>query len=175
MLHAGLYDETGPPTADADIYSQSLPMPVQFALGVGLTKQIAEAVQDTIEGLQNAGFEVDFGHDGSGLFRKYMTRGGGYYIDVGASQLICEGKIKVVQCKEGIKGFSKDALLLQDGREIEADIVILATGYDNMRTTLRKTLGDTVADRANDVWGLDGEGELNAVRSSAFPRHYLDR
>lgn len=163
MLHAGTYDETGPPTEDADIYSQSLPLPVQFALGVNLTAAITEAEKENLEGLKAAGFEVDFGHDGSGLFRKYMTKGGGYYIDVGACQLICEGKIKVVRSPEGIKGFEPHALVLADGRRLDADIVVLATGYDNMRTSARKILGDAVADVAKDVWDLDEEGELNAV------------
>lgn len=163
MLHEGLYDEMGPPTEDADIFSQSLPLPVQFALGVGLTNRIKEKEKDLLDGLAKAGFDVDFGHDGSGLFRKYMTRGGGYYLDVGASQLICQGKIKIVQCKEGIKGFEKETMVLKDGRKLEADIVVLATGYDNMRTSARKILGDEVADRAKDVWDLDDEGELNAV------------
>lgn len=74
MLHAGTYDESGPPTEDADVYSQSLPMPVQFALGVGLTEKIDEAERENIEGLKRAGFKLDFGEDGSGLFKKYMTR-----------------------------------------------------------------------------------------------------
>lgn len=166
MLHKGLYDDTGPPTADADIFAQSLPMPVQFALGTGLTNAIKEMEKETLDGLAKAGFEVDFGHDGSGLFRKYMTRGGGYYIDVGASDMICEGKIKVVQCKQGIQGFDEESMVLKDGRKLQADIVVLATGYDNMRTSVRKILGDAVADRAKDVWDLDDEGELNAVSTS---------
>jgi hypothetical protein len=31
----------------------------------------------------------------SGLFMKYLRRGSGYYIDVGASELIAEGKIRL--------------------------------------------------------------------------------
>lgn len=167
MLHAGLYDQSGPPTADADVYGQSLPIPVQFALNVGLTARIAEAERDNVEGLEAAGFEVDFGEDGSGIYRKYVTRGGGYYVDVGASRLIVEGKVKVVRCAEGIEGLEEDAVVLADGRRVRADVVVLATGYDNMRTSLRKVMGDRVADRAKDVWDLDGEGEVNAV-SVAF-------
>lgn len=168
MLHEGLYDETGPPIDDADIYGQSLPMPVQFALNVPLTERIKEVEEENLNGLEKAGFKVDFGHDGSGIFRKYMTRGGGYYIDVGASQLIIDGKIKVVQSPEGIQRFDEDNVILggTDGRKIHADIVVLATGYDNMRTTARKVLGDKIADRARDVWDLDDEGELNAVSPS---------
>ncbi|THX92452.1 putative flavin-containing monooxygenase YUCCA3 [Aureobasidium pullulans] len=166
MLHAGTYDETGPPTEDADVYSQSLPLPVQFALGRNLTKAIAEAEKENLQGLENAGFHVDFGHDGSGLFRKYMTKGGGYYIDVGCSKLICEGKVKVVNSPAGIAGFGEHGVKLADGRVVEADVVVLATGYDNMRTSCRKILGPSIADAVKDVWDLDDEGELNAVSSS---------
>ncbi|KAK5118079.1 hypothetical protein LTR62_004125 [Meristemomyces frigidus] len=171
MLHEGLYDEDGPPTEDADIFGQSLPIPVQFALNVGGTEKIRQAEKANIEGLEKVGFKLDFGHDGSGIYRKYVERGGGYYIDVGASQLIIDGKIKVVQSPEGIKGFEENTLVLADGRKLDADVVVLATGYDNMRTTLRKALGDTVADRCKDVWGLDEEGEINAMwRPSGHPK-----
>jgi len=163
MLYEGLYDEGGPPTEDADVYGQSLPIPVQFALNVDGTNRIAAAEKDNLDGLTKVGFKIDFGEDGSGIYRKYITRGGGYYIDVGASQLIIDGKIKLQQSPDGIKGFEPNALVLADGMKMEADIVVLATGYDNMVTSARKILGDKVADRCKDVWDLDEEGEVNAV------------
>ena len=168
MLHTGLYEEHGPPTEDADVYGQSLPIPVQFALNVGGTAKITAAEKETLDGLTKAGFKLDFGHDGSGIYRKYIERGGGYYIDVGASQLIIDGKIKVEQSPDGIASFAEDGIVLADGRKLEADIVVLATGFDNMRTTLRKTLGDHIADRCRDVWNLDGEGEVNAVSDTSI-------
>ena len=136
---------------------------MQFALNVGLTDKIKEAEKANIDGLGKAGFKIDFGHDGSGIYRKYVTRGGGYYIDVGCSELIIKGEIKVQQSQDGIKGFTEKALILADGRHLDADVVVLATGYDNMRTTLRKALGDKIADRCKNVWDLDSEGEVNAV------------
>lgn len=163
MLHEGLYDETGPPIEDADVYGQSFPLPVQFALNVDATKRITAADKENIDGLSKAGFKLDFGDDGSGIYRKYVTRGGGYYIDVGASQLIIDGKIKMQQSPDGIKGFEPNALVLADGTKLDADIVVLATGYDNMVTSARKILGNKVADRCNDVWDLDSEGEVRAV------------
>jgi len=163
MLHEGLYDEGGPPTEDADVYGQSLPIPVQFALNVAGTNRIAAAEKENIEGLTKAGFRIDFGEDGSGIYRKYITRGGGYYIDVGCSQLIIDGKIKLQQSPDGIKGFEPHALVLADGTKMDADVVVLATGYDNMVTSARKILGDKVAERCKDVWDLDEEGEVNAV------------
>jgi cation diffusion facilitator CzcD-associated flavoprotein CzcO len=163
MLHAGTYDETGPPTEAADIYSQSLPLPVQFALGRDLTSAIKTAEKENLDGLSKAGFALDFGLDNSGLFRKYMTKGGGYYIDVGCSSLIVSGAISLLHCPEGIAGFEPTGVRLADGRFVEADVVVLATGYDNMRTSCRKILGDAVADKVSDVWDLDTEGELNGV------------
>ena len=127
------------------------------------TNRIAEAEKETLDGLRKAGFELDFGQDGAGIARAYFTRGGGYYIDVGCSQLIIDGKIKVKHNPGGINGFGENELQLADGDSLPADIVVLATGYDNMRTTVRKVLGDKIADRCSDVWDLDNEGEVQAV------------
>lgn len=170
MLHEGMYDETGPPIEDADVYGQSLPIPVQFALNVGLTERIKEVEKENLDGLAKAGFVVDFGHDGSGIYRKYVTRGGGYSIDVGCSKLIIDGKIKIEQSPKGISGFDANHLILADGRKLPADIVVLATGFDNMRTSAEKALGPKEASRCKDVWDLDDEGEVNAMwRPSGHP------
>lgn len=127
---------------------------------------MAEADKDILDGLKRAGFKLDFGIDGAGIDRFYFTRGGGYYIDVGCSKLIIDGKIKVHQSPKGISGFTSDTLVLQDGNELKADIVVLATGYDNMKTTAQKIMGDKVASRLKDVWDLDEEGELKAVSTN---------
>jgi hypothetical protein len=133
-----------------------------------MTKKIAEAEKDTLDGLRRAGFELDFGPDGGGITRAYFTRGGGYYIDVGCSKLIIDGKIKVIHNPGGINGFADRELLLANGDSLPADVVVLATGYDSMRTTVRKVLGDKIADKCSDVWDLDAEGELQAVSSHSF-------
>ncbi|GFF26975.1 probable indole-3-pyruvate monooxygenase YUCCA3 [Aspergillus lentulus] len=170
MQHEGLHEENGPSTEEADIISESLPYPVKFALDVHFTKRAYKAEKDILDGLTAAGFELDVGVDGAGISRAYMTRGGGYYIDVGCSQLIADRKIKIKRSPEGIAGFNDRELLLKDGSALDADIVVLATGYDNMRTTVRKVLGDRVADRCRDVWDLDEEGEINAMwRPSGHP------
>jgi cation diffusion facilitator CzcD-associated flavoprotein CzcO len=163
MLLEPLYGEDSPATEDADLYASSFPNHVGFALGRDSTKRIAEAEKDILEGLKNAGFRLSMGVGGSGIMATYLTKGGGYYIDVGASKLIADGKIKIAQSPQGIKCFDSDGLVLATGQKLPADTVVLATGYDNMRTSLRKALGDEVADQCKDVWGLDDEGEINAV------------
>ncbi|CAI7673891.1 unnamed protein product [Penicillium manginii] len=170
MMHEGLHEDGGPPTEQCDIVSESLPFPVQFALSVHGTRRFAEAEKDTLDGLRRAGFQLDFGPDGAGIARAYYTAGGGYYIDVGCSQLISDGKIKVKHSPRGIDGFGTQELKLADGTALPTDVVVLATGYDNMRTTVRKVLGDKIADRCSDVWDLDAEGELRAMwRPSGHP------
>uniref|UniRef100_A0A8H7K3F7 FAD/NAD(P)-binding domain-containing protein n=1 Tax=Bionectria ochroleuca TaxID=29856 RepID=A0A8H7K3F7_BIOOC len=173
LLHEGMHEDNGPPTDECDVVGESLPFPVQFALNKEGTKRISEADKDTIEGLERAGFKLDYAIDGSGIARLYYTRGGGYYIDVGCSKLIIDGKIKVHQSPGGISGFTPDALVLKDGTELKADIVVLATGYDNMKTTAEKIMGGKVASRLKDVWDLDEEGELNAMwRPSGHPNFW---
>lgn len=163
MMHKGLHEDGGPPAEEADIVSESLPFPVQFALSVHMTRRIADAEKETLNGLRRAGFQLDFGPDGAGIARAYYTRGGGYYIDVGCSSLIIEGNIKVKHSPQGITGFGPREVKLADGTNLPTDVVVLATGYDNMRTTVRKVLGDKIADRCLDVWDLDNEGELQGV------------
>ncbi|OHE98591.1 flavin-containing monooxygenase [Colletotrichum orchidophilum] len=173
VMHKGMYEEGGPPTEDCDIVAQSLPLPVQFALSAHGTKSITAVDQELLDGLSKAGFKLDFGPDGSGIYRKYVTRGGGYYIDVGCSQLIVDGKVKVHHSPRGISGFTPAGLTLADGTTLDADIVVLATGYDGMRSSTRNILGDKVADRVKECWGLDEQGEINSIwRSSGHPRFY---
>ena len=57
--------------------------------------KVRELDADYYARLEEAGFELDFGADGSGLFMKYLRRGSGYYIDVGASELVANGSIKL--------------------------------------------------------------------------------
>ena len=48
---------------------------------------------------------------------KYLRRGSGYYIDVGASELVAEGKIKLKSGVE-IERIKEYSVLLTDGTEL---------------------------------------------------------
>ncbi|GAP83029.1 putative flavin-containing monooxygenase [Rosellinia necatrix] len=158
----GVYSEDGPPVDDADILLHGLPTPVLKAIQVSVAERQAECDKVILDGLDKAGFKVDRGPDGAGLFFKYFQRGGGYYIDVGASRLIAEGKIKVKQGQE-IDEVLPRGLRFRDGAELEADEIVFATGYQNMRTQTRLMFGDEVADRVGDVWGFNSEGEMRTI------------
>ncbi|MCJ1228591.1 hypothetical protein MMC12_005252 [Toensbergia leucococca] len=150
---------------------------------VDATEEIARRDKDLLTGLEKAGFKLDHGPDDAGIspspiidyvaniftertqigfFMKYFQRGGGYYIDVGASQLIIDGKIKIKQGQE-ISEVKPRSLLFADGTELPADEVVFATGYQNMRGTASKIFGNELGDRVKDVWGFDDEGELRTM------------
>ena len=147
----------------------SLPSPVLKRFHIDATREMTRRDATLLRGLQGAGFALDNGPDGSGLWMKYLHRGGGYYIDVGASQLIVDGRIKIKQGQE-ISRINVHSIAFEDGDELPADEIVFATGYGNMRHSTRKIFGDAVADRVGDVWGLDEEGETRTMwRRSGHP------
>jgi putative flavoprotein involved in K+ transport len=139
-------------TDRADMIFASLP----YALMPAMQKPIYERIrQDDAEfyaGLKRAGFLLDFGDDETGLAMKYLRRGSGYYIDVGASQLIIDGKIKV---KTGqVERLTETGVVVRDGTELPADLVVYATGYGSMNGWAADLISQEVADRVGKVWGL---------------------
>lgn len=165
----GLYDETGPPVEDADMFFHSIPSEVLKALQIKVTDLQAKYDAKTLEGLERAGFALDRGPSGAGLLMKYFQRGGGYYIDVGASQLIIDGKVKIKQGQE-IDEVLEHGLRFADGSELAADEIVFATGYQNMRTQAREMFGNEVADRVGDIWGFDEQGEFRTIwRKTGHP------
>ncbi|RAK76886.1 flavin-containing monooxygenase [Aspergillus fijiensis CBS 313.89] len=170
----GIDNDNRPPLDTQDILSESLPWPVTLALCVDLTKRISAADSAVLEGLRSIGFQLDFGLDGAGLLRSLVSRGGGYYIDFGCSQLLIDRKIQLHSCAGGIASFDQGGLHLADGTYLAADIVVLATGYANMRDSVPHTLGPKVADQCKDVWDLDEEGEIQTIwRPSGHPHLWL--
>lgn len=102
--------------------------------------------------LEKAGFMLDWGADGSGLFVKYLRRGSGYYIDVGASELISSGDIKLVTGQ--VRELTQNAVVMDDGNEVPADVVVYATGYGSMNGWAADLISQEVADQVGKVWGL---------------------
>ena len=157
-----VFFEGGPSVDDADLLIHGLPTSVLKAIQVKVTEQYTEFDKDLLEGLRRAGFRTDTGPDGAGLFFKYFQRGGGYYIDVGAAKLIADGKIHVKQGQE-IEEILEHGLRFADGTELEADEIIYATGYQNMRTQAAIMFGDELGSKLKDVWGFNEEGEMRTM------------
>ena len=137
----------------ADLIFASLPYKVLPAVQVPAYEAMAKRDADFYKRLEKAGFMLDWGDDNSGLFMKYLRRGSGYYIDVGASELVADGSIKLKSGVE-VKEIREHSILFSDGSELPADLIIYATGYASMNGWAAKLISQDVADKVGKVWGL---------------------
>ena len=103
--------------------------------------------------LAKSGFQIDFGEDESGLMMKALRTGSGYYIDVGASDLIARGDIAIRSGVE-IRGVRERSVELTDGSELPADLIVMATGFQSMNRALAPIISEEVADKVGKCWGL---------------------
>lgn len=156
------FTEGGPPLAYADLLAAGTPWPLVLEMAKDGVKQTAVQDAELLAGLDAVGFQRNDGPDGTGLMGFALAKGGGYYIDVGCSGLIAAGKIKLAQ-GSGLAEFTPEGIRLEDGRSLPADVVVLATGYANMRETARRLFGDGVADRLPLVLGIGEDGEIGGL------------
>ena len=52
---------------------------------------------------------------------------------------------------------------LKDGSAGRTDVLMLATGYLAQRELVRRALGDAVAEKVGEVWGIGPDGEMANV------------
>ena len=182
----GLYSESavkaGVTTDKADLIFASIPYKIMAPMQVPIYDEMKKRDADLYARLEKAGFMLDFGVDGSGLFMKYLRRGSGYYIDVGASELVANGSVKL---KSGvsIERINPRSVTLTDGTELPADLLIYATGYGSMNGWLADLVSPEVADQVGKVWGLGSatpkdpgpwEGELrNMWKPTQVPQLWV--
>ncbi|MCX2934969.1 NAD(P)/FAD-dependent oxidoreductase [Mycobacterium sp. CVI_P3] len=154
-----LYSEralaAGMTTEKADLTFASLPYRIMHEFQIPLYDRMRERDKDFYDRLTAAGFELDWGADGSGLFMKYLRRGSGYYIDVGACDMVADGRIKLAHGQ--VERLTEDSVVLADGTELPADVVVYATGYGSMNGWAADLIGQDVADRVGKVWGLGSD------------------
>jgi putative flavoprotein involved in K+ transport len=154
-----LYSEealaAGVTTEKADTIFASLPYRILHEFQIPLYDQMKERDAEFYERLEKAGFDHDWGPDGSGLFMKYLRRGSGYYIDVGAAELVANGDVTLV--KGQVDHLTEDSVVLEDGTALEADLVVYATGYGPMNGWVADLISPEAADAVGKVWGLGSD------------------
>lgn len=154
-----LYSEralaAGMTTEKADLVFASLPYRIMHEFQIPLYEQMKERDKEFYDRMEAAGFELDWGDDGSGLFMKYLRRGSGYYIDVGAAELVADGEVKLAH--GNVDHLTETSVVLEDGTELEADLVVYATGYGSMNGWAADLISPEVADRIGKVWGLGSD------------------
>ncbi|MDB5834444.1 MAG: FAD-dependent oxidoreductase [Caballeronia sp.] len=152
-----LYSEravaAGMTTMKADLTFASIPYKILHEFQIPVYNAIRERDAEFYDRLEKRGFMLDFGDDDSGLFMKYLRRGSGYYIDVGASDLVADGKIKLKSGVDVVE-LKEHSVVLSDGSELEADLVVYATGYGSMNGWAADLISREVADKVGKVWGL---------------------
>ncbi|HVW54900.1 MAG TPA: NAD(P)/FAD-dependent oxidoreductase [Rhizobiaceae bacterium] len=155
-----LYSEqavaNGITTRKADLTYASIPYRLMHEFQMPLQQEIKRRDAKFYEDLEKAGFMHDWGPDGSGLTMKYLRRGSGYYIDVGASDLIIDGSIKL-KAGADVERLTEHSVVLKDGTELPADLVVYATGYGSMNGWAAELISQEVAEKVGKCWGLGSD------------------
>ncbi|KAJ3746740.1 hypothetical protein DFH05DRAFT_1534500 [Lentinula detonsa] len=160
VLFSNLYAEDTLPTDLADRVNASFPLGFMMnGFAQRATEAIAEKDRNMLDGLRKRGFKLNMGINGTGFGMLAWSKASGYYLDVGASQMIIDGKIKLKN-DSLLQSFTETGLKFEDGSEIPADVVVFATGFGDARNLIRKICGDDVANKCSPVWGLNEEGEI---------------
>ncbi|MBS0537469.1 MAG: NAD(P)/FAD-dependent oxidoreductase, partial [Proteobacteria bacterium] len=139
-------------TDKADFTVASLPYALQPAASKPMMAQIRKDDAGFYDGLGKAGFKLTFGEDETGIGTMYIRRGSGYYIDVGASELIADGRIKLKSAE--IDRLTETGVVLKDGTALDADLVVYATGYGSMNQWAGALISPEVADKVGKCWGV---------------------
>ena len=150
-----LYSE-GPNTDDCDLITISTPLQVLKKTHQLLTEKTKRIDKPLLDKLTRVGFNLEYGEENSGWQFKYLTRGGGYYFNVGASDLIADGKIKVLQFSN-IVNFSSSGIEMKSGEKLDIDLMVTATGYKGQEYVVDELFGKSVVDKIGPIWGFDDE------------------
>jgi cation diffusion facilitator CzcD-associated flavoprotein CzcO len=144
---------------DNDLIATSMPLVLARKSHAMVTEQSKKLDKELLDGLARAGFKLDFGDGDTGWQFKYLTRGGGYYFNVGCSDLVVKGEIGLKQFSD-IEGFAAEGARMKSGETLAADLIVLATGYKRQEELVRKLFGGEVVDRIGPIWGFGEEQEL---------------
>lgn len=159
QLYDGLYLGDFDSIEDQDLINTSLPFALIAESHRRLTKKVAEIDRETREGLAAIGFRLSDGDNGTGWPLLYRTRGGGYYFNIGCSELLIAGEIGLIQF-DAIEAFESDGVRMADGRKLAADLVVMATGYETQGAMIGALFGEEVRERAGQVWGFNEKTEM---------------
>src|SRR5882724_6702906 len=144
---------------DNDLIATSMPLALAKRSHVMLTEQSKKFDQELLDGLARVGFKLDFGDGGTGWQFKYLTRGGGYYFNVGCSDLVVRGEIGLEQFSD-IESFVAEGVNITRGETLAADLIVLATGYKPQEHLVRQLFGEQVTERVGPIWGFGDGHEL---------------
>ena len=156
VIAASYSDEAvaqGMTTDKADLLFASLPYKLLTQRWVGVTAAMRQQDAEYYDRLQQAGFLLTDGEDGSGLLPQLLRRASGTYIDVGGTELIADGRIGLRAGVE-IQEVRETGLVLSDGSELPADVIVYATGFVPMAEAASRILSEAVMRKVGPIYGL---------------------
>jgi cation diffusion facilitator CzcD-associated flavoprotein CzcO len=154
---------------DNDLIATSMPLVLAKRSHAMITEQSKKFDGELLEGLARIGFKLDYGEDNTGWQFKYLTRGGGYYFNVGCSDMVMRGEIKLLQFSD-IESFVAEGVRMKRGEKRAADLIVLATGYKSQEHLVRKLFGEAVTARVGPIWGFgDGQELRNMYTRTGQP------
>lgn len=176
--------DAGLSTDYADMVFHAMPLQTTWELNKMLVNMAKEVDKPLLDKLESQGFKLDWGPDGTGIIGNHLFLGrDSYQINCGASELIADGRVPVRQGVEVARATER-GVVLTDGTELEADLIVFATGYHDMLETMRPLLG-AAGEKVQKVYGLAQDGEYSecwrrsrqpglyfATGFVATPRHY---
>src|SRR5699024_8330908 len=159
--------------ADADLidlqFSADFVYPMLVEGLKGYQQMVAQLDADLLKRLDEAGLRLEEGEDKTGWLLKFLRYGGGYYLNVGASDVIADGGIKVEQ-DENLDAYGPDGAKRKDGTVLAADVIVLATGWTSRENELKRYFCDEIANKIDKIGGFDEQGELaNVWKPTAQP------
>ncbi|MEI9925066.1 MAG: NAD(P)/FAD-dependent oxidoreductase [Bradyrhizobium sp.] len=154
---------------DNDLIATSMPLVLAKRSHAMITEQSKKFDGELLDGLARIGFKLDYGEDNTGWQFKYLTRGGGYYFNVGCSDMVMRGEIKLLQFSD-IESFAAEGVRMKRGDKLAADLIVLATGYKPQEHLVRKLFGEAVTARVGPIWGFgDGQELRNMYTRTGQP------
>ncbi|HTV78699.1 MAG TPA: NAD(P)/FAD-dependent oxidoreductase [Steroidobacteraceae bacterium] len=146
------YADPAIPSEFADLMAASVPFRLRYEPETRMTAALNQIDAEFYARLRRAGFQLHDGHDGTGFLMAYHRRAAGYYIDVGASDLISSGEIRLAQGE--ISEITAEGIRLADGTVLPADVIIYATGYRPMHEWVGRLISPAVEAKVGPCWGL---------------------
>jgi cation diffusion facilitator CzcD-associated flavoprotein CzcO len=142
---------------DNDLIAASMPLVLAKKTHQMITGKSKQFDKELLDGLTEVGFKLDYGEDDTGWQFKYLTRGGGYYFNVGCSDLVARREIGLRQFSD-IETFVAEGVQMKSGETLEAGLIVLATGYKPQEVLVQKLFGEEIAARVGPIWGF-GDGQ----------------
>ena len=155
-----LYSEeavaNGITTEKADMIFASLPYRILHEFQIPLYDQMRERDKDFYDRLEAAGLRARLGrgrlrpvHEVPAPRLRLLHR---------RRRLRAGRRAATIKLQKGIVArLTEDAVVMEDGTELPADLVVYATGYGSMNGWVADLIYQDVADRVGKVWGLGSD------------------